>query len=598
MGLFVERSLVSARLPARWQLLLHRSRSGLRLLRTPGCGPGEVGVIAQVRDVRSWHASPDLRPGVEIGPAPDGRGALITARVALANVERVLADPRMIRIEPAQPLRPLLEDATIELAAQTGLLPAAAAACQGAGAWIGMVDSALPLRHGNFRESSGRPRLAAYWQQSADSSRSSQTDYGAAWERRELWVSAEAAWDRAALLTTHAMQMLDLAAGNGLESGVPGIAPRAEIAHVDLCGEQGAKRRDFGDTVRLLEGMKFVFNRAGDAPCAVNVSLGTNAGPHDGTTLVEQAMDVLATSAAGRAVIVAAGNSHAAEQHASAQLSQGDVFDLVWNVPVARGARHSVEIWYAASDELALELIAPRGQGGCRVQLEDNARLVDEQTGRTVALVAHQTSHANGGRSITIFLERGAPAGTWTARLRWHAVSDGLVHAWIVPEDAISPVFLTGADHNCTLNGLACGQHAIVAGAFDASRPHLPLAWYTSAGPTRDGRPKPDVSAPGHRVWVARADRGESSQESSGTSLAAAAVTGVAALVFAHAHQHGLRLSSAELAEILTATMRAHPPAPGWDPRYGHGRVDAAAALARVEELLLRGRTQENCHTA
>jgi hypothetical protein len=217
--------------------------------------------------------------------------------------------------------------------------------------------------------------------------------------------------------------------------------------------------------------------------------------------------------------------------------------------------------------------------------MDSNCCLTDEKTGRTVAVVAHEGARHGGDRVATVFLERGAPSGVWRVVLRSKRAVDRRFHAWIVPEDSVRPVFVSHVDTACTLNALACGRHTIAVGAYDAQRPHLPLAWFSSAGPTRDGRPKPDVSAPGHRVWVARADRSESAVECSGTSLAAAAATGVAAIVLAHALSVGLTLGADELAQIILETARLHPPARVWNDRYGYGRLDAASAAFLVEQI-------------
>lgn len=508
----------------------------------------------------------------------------MTGRVPLARVERLLADHNTLAIEPAIPLAPLLDEATLELAAQPGLIAGAAAEQLGAGALVGIVDSALDYAHDSLRDAAGRPRVVAAWQQAAPRRRDAHADYGAIWDRRELWLSNEGV----SRSDSHAARMLDMAAGNGRSGGAPGVAPRAEIAHVDLSSRgRGAPSHTLGDTVRLVEGIQFVFDVAKSTPCAVSVSLGTNAGSHDGNTLVEQALDVLATAAPHRAIVVAAGNGYAAEQHASGSLQAGEERELTWHVPASGKKRHSVEIWYSAGDELEIELVAPRGLGGCRAAVDTNCRLVDEHSGKTFALVAHEASRDGGDRVATVFLERAAPAGTWMGRLRARRVADGRFHAWIVPEDPIRPVFLSHVDVACTLSALACGRHTIAVGAYDAARPQLPMAWYSSAGPTRDGRHKPDVSAPGHRVWVARADRADSAVESSGTSLAAAAGAGVAALVLARAASRGLLLSPDELQRILTETARLHPPAGIWDDRYGYGRLDAATALFLVEQIAL-----------
>jgi subtilisin family serine protease len=66
----------------------------------------------------------------------------------------------------------------------------------------------------------------------------------------------------------------------------------------------------------------------------------------------------------------------------------------------------------------------------------------------------------------------------------------------------------------------------------------------------------------------------------------APAVAGVVALCLAEAAARGLSLDAASVRDIVTSTARHDPPAAeGWDDRYGHGRVDAAAALRAVEVL-------------
>jgi subtilisin family serine protease len=589
MALRVERAMVSAALPARWQIALQRWRAGTSRGPDVGCLDGEVAVIAKVRDVERWHASADVRPGAVIGKSADGNGWLMTARVPLGRAETLLGDSGILQLEPAQLLRPLLDEVTVELGARPELLPTCGAERLGAGAVVGVIDTPCDWRHANFASSSGRPRVAAYWDQQAATRGDRRVDYGAVWDRGELWMARDIPADDALASNIHGTQMLDVAAGNGRGGSSPGVAPRADIVYVAM---PPAPRRKHartstaaGDSVRLLEGAKFIFDQAGDVPCALNISLGTNAGPHDGSTLAEQALDALALASPRRAILVAAGNSFAADQHAAGTVESSLPFDLAWHVPCGGRVRHSVEIWYGAADQFDVELIAPRGRGGCRVAMGENACLVDDRTARLRAFLAHEARGANGDCVASIFIERGAPAGVWTVRLYPREVVDGRFHAWIEPEDEVRPVFVSAIDANYTLNSLACGRATIAVGAYDAQRPHLPLAWYASAGPTRDGRSKPDVSAPGHRVWAAKAGAREASVECCGTSLAAAAATGVAALVLAEAAAGGMVLSAEELRRLLIETSRKNPPGDGWNSRYGLGRLDAAAAVERVLRL-------------
>ena len=117
----------------------------------------------------------------------------------------------------------------------------------------------------------------------------------------------------------------------------------------------------FGDSVTLLEALKYIFDKAGTRPAVVNVSLGTNGGPHDGTTLVDQGIDALVTAAANRAVVIAASNSFDDGIHATGTLTAGVSHDLHWDVVSTLFRPIELELWYAGSDRFKVELIGPNG---------------------------------------------------------------------------------------------------------------------------------------------------------------------------------------------------------------------------------------------
>jgi subtilisin family serine protease len=115
---------------------------------------------------------------------------------------------------------------------------------------------------------------------------------------------------------------------------------------------------------------------------------------------------------------------------------------------------------------------------------------------------------------------------------------------------------------------------------------------FSSLGPTRDGREKPDFSAPGQYVTAALANDSESAGDEArahslnrlltieGTSMATPVVTGIVALLL----QKKPALTLAQAREALKATARRdlHTGPASWDPAYGFGKVDVAAALNRI----------------
>lgn len=78
-------------------------------------------------------------------------------------------------------------------------------------------------------------------------------------------------------------------------------------------------------------------------------------------------------------------------------------------------------------------------------------------------------------------------------------------------------------------------DECLVVGSVHATKPHLyGVSYFSSRGPTADGRAKPDVVAPGEKILSCLAGGRGATEEAlytrmSGTSMAAPHVSGVAA---------------------------------------------------------------------
>jgi subtilisin family serine protease len=84
----------------------------------------------------------------------------------------------------------------------------------------------------------------------------------------------------------------------------------------------------------------------------------------------------------------------------------------------------------------------------------------------------------------------------------------------------------------------ANANEAIAVGSSHKAAPHIyGISYFSSKGPTGDGRPKPDLVAPGEKVisCSVHLDKGYEYEEKSGTSMAAPHVSGAAA-AFLSAH--------------------------------------------------------------
>jgi serine protease AprX len=139
----------------------------------------------------------------------------------------------------------------------------------------------------------------------------------------------------------------------------------------------------------------------------------------------------------------------------------------------------------------------------------------------------------------------------------------------------------------CTIGSPAAATGALTVGAMaDLGAGGFGQAYFSSRGPTADGRVKPDVSAPGVDVTSAQTGTTAGYAANSGTSMATPFVAGVALLM----RDWNAGLTPTQVRNAITGTAidwgrggdNRTAGSTGRDIDYGAGRLDAYAALAAV----------------
>ncbi|MEW6732409.1 MAG: S8 family peptidase [Acidobacteriota bacterium] len=584
--------------------LLERRGRGIVTEATSSTSADEVAVVAKVNNIDAWNAHSEVREGVDLGVDEDGY-YIVTARIPLTRVEHLRNAPEVSSLKPARRLRTLLHDTINEISAREDLLPHASIGKQGKGVVIGIIDYGCDFAHKNFTNANGTTRLLALWHQDGSSGPGSPFGYGREYPREQINQALQFSNPYVALgygtnsftlpKGSHGTHVMDISAGNGNGTAVPGVAPNADLVFVHISNTdipfdgEGVIGSSFGDSVHLLEAIKYIFDKAGNRPCVINLSLGTNGGPHDGSTLVEQGIDKLVSQAPNRAVVIAASNSFEDGIHASGKVTNQSHVDLNWIIPAQDLTSNELEIWYSGEDQFRLEIILPNGTSLGSLKLGQEGRIRDQQ-GNTLLFAAHRRHDPNNKDNVIgIFIENTLPIGPWTLRLHGVNVTNGDFHAWIERDDAGQSSFAPPNNNSHTLGSISCGKKSIVVGSYDAHKTSRPISWFSSAGPTRDNRQKPEISAPGHNVLAASSRSINGTVRMSGTSMAAPAVTGVIALMLAEAFALGLNLKIDQIRTIIQSIARKNPPSitSAWDARYGFGRIDANAAILAVRALVV-----------
>ena len=597
-------SPVLSQMDPRLQRMVAMRRQGSRKRASASTDANETAVVAKVTDAAAWEGLSEVRMGARVG-APESDGtSIVTGRIPIDRIEHVRTQPFVQSLKAAAPVRPSLHRTVPEATGTPAQLPPGHLTAGGANAIVGIVDFGCDFAHANLRDASGKSRVQAIWNQLGTTTAGSPFGYGRVHRKPQIDAALLQSDPYTALSYgpdpdvpggprgSHGTHVTDIAAGNGRGSGTPGVAPRANLVFVELASNDvpwegtDVVGQSFGDSVQLLEAVTFIFNEAGTSPCVINLSLGTNGGPHDGSTLVEQGFDRLVTQQSNRAIVLAAANSFADGIHAAGSVQQGRATDVGWLIPNNDGTSNEMEIWYDGSDRFTLDVIGPDGTNVATVSPGQNKTLTFQ--GQVVMFVANRLNDPNNGDNmIGLFFEPVLPAGRWTLRLRGDVVHSGAFHAWIERDDAGQSSFVAPLDNSHTIGSISCGHETIVVGSYDAHKNELPLSFFSSAGPTRDNREKPEISAPGHAVFAAHSRTGIGVVQKSGTSMAAPAVTGVVALMLSEAGARQVNLPIASIRQILRQTARQHPEQGGtaWHPRVGVGRASASAAVAAVMQI-------------
>jgi hypothetical protein len=259
---------------------------------------------------------------------------------------------------------------------------------------------------------------------------------------------------------------------------------------------------------------------------------------------------------------------------------------VTWETDPADTTPNRFETWYAGVDVFVVELRAPGAVATVRARIGERLPVV--VGGRTVGRIQQRVHEPNNGMNhLEIALDADAPAGAWEVELVGDDVADGRYHCW-VERDAGCPhcqsLLLPADAVSTTTTGTICnGFRTIAVGAYDAHARDRPIAAFSSAGPTLDGRVKPDLVAPGLQVSGAcsagrRPDPGRPlTTRKSGTSMAAPCVAGAVCLLFEAA---GRPLPIADTRRILLGSVDRVTPGADPERRYGDGYLQIAEAVA------------------
>ncbi len=546
-----------------------------------------------------WQSDPAAGDDLKITTR---MGTIVACRATRDAVTILQADPAVLAIEASRP------GAIPNCARSLPFVRADAVHASpqlqesGDGTIVAVIDGGIDVMHEAFRDERGKTRIHLLWDQTDP------TGSGPSFEALEPFgtLHTQLAIDgyiKAGKVPRrlgrdvngHGTHVASIAAGRAVGEFYGGVAPESMIVVViPKLDVRAQDSMSLGYSNSHVAALKFIEHAATrlQRPVVVNVSLGMNAGAHDGTSLLEEAFDQFSEGGRkpGRAIVKSAGNERAAGGHAQLAMASGSEFTLTWESTKNHDGPDVLELWFPSCDELRFQVMDPSGGATPWVEADNQADCVFE-TLNWCRLSYTKYHWDNGDSRLQVTLHRGKANkianGQWQLIVHTRQVrSNGILHAWIERDNQRPIELKSHLSEICTLSIPGTARSVIAVASVDATTPYR-VAPYSSAGPTRDGREKPEVAAPGETVIAACGGTFQGVRHDHGTSMAAPHVTGAIALLFSRREKR--RLADQSLAQLNANQIRRALAQSSqnynghFTPGMGYGVLDVKRLLEEFE---------------
>lgn len=495
----------------------------------------------------------------------------------------------------------------------------------GEGVVVGVVDAGFDYMHAAFRRpADGALRIKRVWEQGATTldgaSAPAKYGYGIELNTPELIEKAQGDSDS----NSHGTHVAAIAAGSDAykDGAYVGNAPDADIVLVAL-DLNASTNADISNAVQ------YIFDYADEVgkPCVVNLSLGNQDGPHDGTSTFDTMTDAM--QGPGRLIVGAAGNHRTDAFHIDHTFATADAAPLRTFVKYKVAPSNSVsggtiEIWGEKGVDFTVDIAAystfnKKDARSTTVYPAEGVTDVDFGKYATGTWkVASEVSPLNGKPHVVLTSALTSIRNNYAIALTVTPKTAGRVNIWsdntyLAMESRDIEGFSAPDAASSTLCEIGgTGKRILTVGSYTTRNEYTTnggqqatlqetvgdLSSFSSYGPTVDGRMKPNITAPGCFIISAVSNNDASGNlmyaeynenfgrynqygYMQGTSMASPFVAGIVATWL----QAYPQLTPEQLHEIVQNTARKDSfTATAPDSNWGYGKINALDGLRQCIE--------------
>lgn len=481
----------------------------------------------------------------------------------------------------------------------------------GTGVILGIIDRGFDYTHPTFYANPSDKstyRVKKVWDQSATTgTKPSGFTYGAEYSGTDAILAAAHDQDNSG---THATHVAGTAGGSGAGTIYKGMAPGTDLVFVPTNMSNAG----------IFDGISYIerYAAAQGKPCVVNMSLGSDIGPHDGTSAFDLACDQIVRE--GFVLVGSAGNSGDTKLHYQAGVAKGKSASTYLSLEDTENIY--IDCWSNNEKPFVVFVaVMENGQDIAYISYRTNQSGGEKQikSGNTVLATVDASCETNSrNKQPHVFMALDATTAYekgYDMMVQFQAIDDSVgIHAWMNSGEFESGN--TDYTHNASISA---GNSVLSVAAYNTRTTWQNSVdfWYqytsigyengissfSSRGPLANGLNKPDIAAPGAGIisagnsynaayiaesrLIANTEIGGKDYPwvlEQGTSMSSPAMAGIVALFL----QKDATLDIAGVKEVLSQTAindtstglsaRTNP-----NPTWGYGKVNALAGLKYLE---------------